>query len=54
MAISQSASKSPGHEENMEKQAQLKMGLRFGIGSLPGSSRDRVLVKVSEIGECCV
>jgi hypothetical protein len=49
MAIRQAAGKSPGHEEKMEKRAQLKMGLCFGIGSLPGASGDRVLVKVSEI-----
>jgi hypothetical protein len=49
MAIWQAASKSPGHEEKMENRAQLKMGLCFGIGSLPGANGDRVLIKGSEI-----
>jgi len=49
MAIPQAACKSPGHKEKMEKRAQLKIELRFGIGFFPGSSRDRVLTKGLEI-----
>ncbi len=52
MAIPQAAGKSPAREEEMEKRAQLKIGLRFGIGSFPSLSQDRVLTKALEIREC--